>query len=77
MNQNILFNDDFRFDAQQSAWRFTAQISGQTSVIYFHCARLAQLTTIDISTKFDIEEETERWLKNNEYETEEIHLYVD
>tara|TARA_B100000767_G_C19571023_1_gene453214 strand:- start:360 stop:605 length:246 start_codon:yes stop_codon:yes gene_type:complete len=77
MNQNIIFSDDFIFDVSQSAWRFTAQISGQTLIIYFHCCRLAQLASIDLSTKFDLEEETERWLKNNEYDSEEIHLHLD
>jgi len=74
MNQAILFNDDLHFDTQKNAWRLTALISGQSSVIYFHSIRLKQLEEIDSATNFDLEEKLELWLVKNEPEENVIHI---
>lgn len=74
MNQAILFNDDLTFDEQQKAWRFTALLSGQRIIIYFHSMQLQRLGHIDTCTKFDLEEIVELWLEKNEPEADEIHI---
>ena len=70
----MLFNDDLVFDKQQSAWCFTALLSGELITIYFHSAELKQLTQIDSCTKFDLEEIAELWFEKNEPEGNEIHI---
>ena len=74
MNQSILFNDDLKFNDNEDAWSFTAQLSGETITIYFHSMQLKQLGEIDSCTKFDLEEVAELWLEKNELEGNVIHI---
>ena len=74
MNQSILFNDDLKFDEEEDAWRFTAQLSGQSISIYFHSLQLKRLDEIDQCTKFDLEEIAELWFEKNEPEGSEVHI---
>ncbi|TYK65823.1 hypothetical protein [Colwellia echini] len=74
MNQAILFNDDLTFDNEQDAWCFTALVSGQSIIVYFHSMQLKQLSEISSCTKFDLEEVVELWLEKNEPEGNEIHI---
>ena len=74
MNQAILFNDDLKFDSKQDAWCFTALLSGQSIIVYFHSMQLKQLGDIDNCTKFDLEDVVELWLEKNEPEGNTIHI---
>ncbi len=76
MNQAILFNDDLIFDTEQDAWCFTALLSGQAIIVYFHSLQLKKLGEIDTCTKFDLEEIVELWLENNEPEGSCIHIQM-
>ncbi len=76
MNQAVLFNDDFNFNKNQDSWCFTIQMSGQLIQVYCHSLELNQLTEIDSSTRFDLEEILELWLENNEPEGDVIHIQV-
>mgnify|MGYP006085924743 CR=1 FL=1 len=74
MNQAILFNDDLTFNHQEHTWCLTAQLSGQVITVYFHSLALKQLTVIDNSTKFDLEDSVELWLEKHELEGDTIHI---
>ncbi len=76
MNQAILFNDDLVFDKEQDAWCFTALLSAQVIIIYFHSMQLKGLEEIDSCTKFDLEEIIELWLEKNEPEGDTIHIHM-
>lgn len=76
MNQAILFNDDIDFDDQQDAWRFTALLSGERIIIYFHSMQLKRLGKIDQCTKYDLEEIVELWLEKNEPDGDTIHINI-
>ncbi len=75
MNQSILFNDDLVFEQASKAWKMTGLMSGELLVIYFHSSTLPETLSIDLATKYDLEETTEIWLEKNEPENGEIHIY--
>lgn len=62
MNQDILFNDDYRYLAEQQCWCFTALMSGNLVTIYI------ATNTVQLSQdmKFYWEDMVEEFLQNDE-----------
>jgi len=64
MNQAIIINDDYTFDAQDKYWQCSAMLSGEKVIIKIQSDILPEQLSQDI--KFDWECEIEDWLESNE-----------
>ncbi|WP_371375566.1 hypothetical protein [Thalassotalea aquiviva] len=62
MNQAILFNEDYEYNHQMQAWKFTGMLNGQLLTIYIK----GNEDEINESLKFHWEEQVEDWLEDNE-----------
>lgn len=72
MNQAILLNDDLYFDHNKKSWLITGQFNGEKVTIKIEECHLPANTLITQSLIFDIEDNIECWLKENEPEGQQV-----
>lgn len=66
MNQQILFNDDLKYDTQQGSWVFTCLIAGERIKILIEQPLPANKIKPTDEMKFDLEQLVEDWLEHDE-----------
>ena len=72
MNQAILLNNDLTFNEQRQVWQLTGFYQSQTITIYIPLVRLAKDSDITQGIIFELEDEIENWLEDNEPDSNNI-----
>ena len=72
MNQAILLNNDLTFNEQRQVWQLTGFYQSQTITIYIPLVRLAKDSDITQGIIFELEDEIENWLEDNEPDSNNV-----